>query len=106
MFLVATALSGWLYEEAGIEIPPDRLVFDIYENPRGHKSCEGRVYYQSYFSSGKRSIPKIKFDLTADEILVLPPSRQAVFHTYTDACGWRTTKSRGNWSLKKSVAVW
>ena len=80
-----TAISGWIYEEAGIEIPPDRLVFDIYENPRGHKSCEGRVYYQSYFSGGIRSIPKIKFDLTADEILVLPPARQNVFHTYTDA---------------------
>ncbi|MFV2056736.1 MAG: nucleotidyl transferase AbiEii/AbiGii toxin family protein [Thiohalomonadales bacterium] len=78
-------VSEWLYEESGIEIPPDRLVFDVYENPRGHKSCEGRVYYQSYFSSGKRSIPRIKFDLTADEILVMPPSRQAVIHTYSDA---------------------
>ncbi len=79
-----TAISGWIYEETGIEIPPDRLVFDIYENPRGHKSCEGRVYYQSYFSSGKRSIPKIKFDLTSDEILVLPPARREVFHAYSD----------------------
>lgn len=70
--------------ESGIEIPVDRLIFDIYDNPRGHKSCEGRVYYQSYFSSGKRSIPKVKFDLTADEVLVMPPSRQEVFHTYSD----------------------
>ena len=30
-------------------------------------------------------MPKIKFDLTADEVLVLPASRQAVFHSYTDA---------------------
>lgn len=78
------SISEWLYEESGIEIPPDRLVFDVYENPRGRKSCEGRVYYQSYFASGKRSIPKIKFDLTADEILVMPPSRQTIFHTYSD----------------------
>jgi hypothetical protein len=59
-------------------------VFDIYENPRGRKSCEGRVYYNSYFSSGKRSIPKIKFDLTADEVLVLPPVTRPVFHSYSD----------------------
>ena len=79
------SIAEWLYEASGIEIPVDRLVFDIYDNPRGNKSCEGRVYYQSYFSSGKRNIPKIKFDLTADEILVMPPSRQTVFHTYSDA---------------------
>lgn len=65
-------------------IPADRLVFDVYDNPRGSISCEGNVYYESYFASGKRSIPKIKFDLTADEVLVLPPSRQEVFHTYSD----------------------
>ncbi|MEE8059523.1 MAG: nucleotidyl transferase AbiEii/AbiGii toxin family protein [Pseudomonadales bacterium] len=77
-------ISEWLYEETGIEIPVDRLKFDIYENPRGQKSCQGRVYYKSYFSKGKHNLPKIKFDLTADEILVLPPSRQAVMHTYSD----------------------
>ena len=79
-----TAISEWLYETSGIEIPTERLKFDIYENPRGHKSCEGRVYYQNHFSSGKKNIPKIKFDLTADEVLVMPPSRQAVIHTYSD----------------------
>jgi predicted nucleotidyltransferase component of viral defense system len=77
-------IAVWLYEEAGIEISANRLVFDVYENQRGGKSCEGRVYYQSYFSSGKRSLPKIKFDLTADEILVMPPSRQRVLHPYSD----------------------
>jgi len=79
-----SSISTWLYDATGIEIPIDRLKFDIYDNPRGHKSCEGRVYYQSYFAGGKRSIPKIKFDLTADEVLVLPPSRQKVFHPYSD----------------------
>ncbi len=80
-----TQMAAWLYEEAGIEIPVDRLVFDVHENPRGGKSCEGRVYYQSHFAGGKRNLPKIKFDLTADEILVMPPSRQAVFHPYSDS---------------------
>lgn len=79
-----SSISEWLYEESGLEIPQDRLVFDIYNNPRGHKSCQARVYYESYFVSGKRSLPKIKFDLSADEILVMPPSSQEVFHTYTD----------------------
>lgn len=85
-FLIArfTEISEWLYEEAGIEIPVDRLKFDIYKNPRGKLSCEGRVYYQSFFVSGKKRLPKIKLDLTADEVLVMPPSRQPVFHSYSD----------------------
>ena len=77
-------MAEWLYEETGIEIPTERLKFDVYTNPRGHQSCQGRVYYKSYFSTGKHSFPRIKFDLTADEVLVMPPSRQAVFHPYTD----------------------
>ena len=78
-------VAEWIYEACGIEIPAERLVFDIYENNRGNKCCEGRVYYRSYFVSGKRSIPKVKLDLTADEILVLPSARQTVFHAYSDA---------------------
>ena len=77
-------IAEWIYEKTGLEIATDRLVFDVYQNPRGQFSCEGRVYYQSYFSSGKKSLPKIKFDLTANEVLVLTPSRQKVVHTYSD----------------------
>jgi len=43
-----------------------------------------RIYYNSYFSSGRRDYPKIKLDLTADEVLVSEPSRQKVLHIYTD----------------------
>ena len=80
-----TSIAEWLYEETGIEIPTDRLVFDIYANPRDRQSCQGRVYYRSYFSKGKHSLPKIKLDLTADEVLVMPSSRRPVFHPYSDA---------------------
>ncbi len=78
------AMSEWIYEACGIEIPIDRLLFDIYEKPRGDKFCEARVYYRSYFVRSQKNLPKIKFDLTADEVLVLPPARQEAFHTYSD----------------------
>lgn len=79
-----STIAEWLYETSGIELPQDRFKFDIYENPRGKKSCQGRIYYRSHFASGKKSLPKIKLDLTADEVLVMPPSRQPVIHTYSD----------------------
>lgn len=80
-------IAEWLYEACGIELPQDRFKFDIYENPRGRKSCQGRIYYSSFFASGKKSMPKIKLDLTADEVLVMPPSRQPVIHSYSDVPG-------------------
>lgn len=80
-----TSITEWLYEETGIEIPTDRLVFDRYANPRDRQSCQGRVYYRSYFSKGKHSLPKIKLALTADEVLVMPSTRRPVFHPYSDA---------------------
>lgn len=77
-------IAEWLYERCGIELPIDRFVFDVYENKRGGISCEGKVYYKSYFVSGARRIPKIKFDLTVDEVLVMPASDRPVMHPYSD----------------------
>lgn len=79
-----TGISEWLYEESGIQIHADRLRFDIYTNPRGHQSCQGRLYYGSYFSNSRHSLPKIKLDLTADEVLVMPATSQEVLHSYSD----------------------
>lgn len=60
-------ISEWVYEACGIEIPVERLVFDIYENPRGYKSCEARVYYRSYFVRSQKTFPKSS--------LISPPTR-------------------------------
>lgn len=79
-----TVISEWLYEASGIQIPIDRLRFDIFTNPRGHESCQGRLYYKSHFSNSRHSLPKIKLDLTADEILVMPATKQEVLHPYSD----------------------
>ncbi len=76
----------WVSDESGLSIPADQLSFDIYENPRGRLSCQGKVGYRGPVSptSGSGGWPKIKLDLTADEALVLPSVRRSVYHPYTD----------------------
>ena len=74
-----------VYEETGIGLPPDFQEFDIYENPRNQKSCQGKISYQGPVSPRGRNMPRIKLDLTADERLVLPPVQTPVFHPYSDA---------------------
>lgn len=55
----------------------------MYRNKRGGLSCEGRLYYRGPIRRGGDS-PRIKLDLTVDEVLVLPPVDRPVAHPYTD----------------------
>ncbi|GAB5512203.1 MAG: hypothetical protein Rhims3KO_36040 [Hyphomicrobiales bacterium] len=36
-------ISEWIYEECGLELPNELQDFDIYTNPRGHTSCQGKL---------------------------------------------------------------
>lgn len=74
----------WVADESGLTIPIDQLGFDIYDNPRGRRSCQGKVGYRGPVSPTSGGWPKIKLDLTADEALVLPSVRRPVFHPYSD----------------------
>ena len=76
-------IGAWVYDHTGIEVPAERQEFDIYANPRGNLSCQGKLSYRGPVSP--RDMPRIKLDLTADERLVLPPVRVPVFHPYSDA---------------------
>ena len=81
-------IGEWIYEQSGIEIPADKLIFDIYQNRRGSVSCQGRIFYKGPVSpSSPNSFPRIKLDLTADEILVEPAVRNRVRHDYSDFQG-------------------
>ncbi len=76
-------IADSIYERTGIEFPSHLQSFDIYTNPRGTISCQGKVSYRGPVAT--RDLPRIKLDLTADERIVLAPRRMSVFHPYSDA---------------------
>lgn len=78
------AVSAWVYEESGLELPVDLMRFETYRSPRQGLNCEGRIYYRGPLGRGG-SLPRIKLDLTANEVLVLPPVERPVSHPYSDA---------------------
>jgi predicted nucleotidyltransferase component of viral defense system len=84
-FLLETfhQVAGWLYDQAGIEVPAETIRFEVYENPRGHNSAQGRVGYRGPMQR-RGDMPRIKLDLTDDEILVLDPVMREVHHPYSD----------------------
>jgi predicted nucleotidyltransferase component of viral defense system len=73
-----------LQSVAGLELPPELFRFEVYQNPRGRPSIEGRVSYRGPLPRSG-SIPRIKLDLTADEVLVRPSVLRPVWHPYPDA---------------------
>lgn len=76
-------IGDWIHDQTGIEIPAEKQEFDIYQNPRGQTSCQGRISYKGAVSS-THALPRIKLDLTAGERIVLPPVRTGIFHPYSD----------------------
>ena len=65
-------ISEWIYEEAGIDLPVDRMMFDVYPNSRGVSSCQGRLFYRGPVSpSSPRQMPRITLDLSVDEVIVM-----------------------------------
>jgi predicted nucleotidyltransferase component of viral defense system len=76
-------IADWVYEEAGIEIPRELIHFEIYSNPRGKISVQGRISYRGPLQP-RGDLPRVKLDLTNDEILVLDPVNREAHHPYSD----------------------
>ncbi|MBW1702126.1 MAG: nucleotidyl transferase AbiEii/AbiGii toxin family protein [Deltaproteobacteria bacterium] len=79
-------ITEWVYDATGIEIPKDLIRFDVYENNRGGMSAQGRIGYRGPMQP-RGDLPRIKLDLTFDEILVLDPAIRDVHHPYSDCPG-------------------
>ena len=76
-------IADWIYDTSGIEIPHDLIRFDVYKNLRGKISVQGRIAYRGPLRPGG-DLPRLKLDLTDDEVLVANPVIREVFHPYSD----------------------
>jgi predicted nucleotidyltransferase component of viral defense system len=78
-------IAEWITENSGIEIPDDRMLFEVYANPRGKQAAQGRIYYRGPVTpAGKQAMPRIKLDLSPDEIIADTPAERSVSHEYAD----------------------
>ena len=78
-------IGEWVYEKTGIELPEERQKFERFPNPRGTVSCQGKLSYRGPIAPRSGGLPRMKLDLTPDELLVLPPAKRVIFHDYSDA---------------------
>lgn len=76
-------IGEWVYEACGLLLPAETRKFEVFTNPRGSQSAQGRVGYRGPLARAGDP-PRIKLDLAADEVLVLGPVRRPVHHPYSD----------------------
>ena len=75
-----------IYEACGIEVPRDLVRFEAYTTRRGRRAVEGRVSYRGPLQP-RGDLPRLKLDLTADEILVQEAVPRVITHPFTDTLG-------------------
>ena len=95
---VFSEIGEWIYEQTGIEIPADKQEFEIYQNPRGQVSCQGKISYKGPVSS-THGLPRIKLDLTLTSVSCYRPFAHRFFTRTptlqkTASTSWPTTTSR------------
>lgn len=78
-------VSEWVYEQSGIQLPIEKIEFEIYTNKMGNSSCQGKLSYLGPLApTSPKQWPRIKLDLTANELLVDPPVLSPINHPYSD----------------------
>ena len=76
-------IAAWVSEESGIELVLDDNSFQRRKNKREHPTTQGRIAYRG--PNGNPSMPKVKLDLTSDEVLVDMPDLRHIQHPYSDS---------------------
>jgi predicted nucleotidyltransferase component of viral defense system len=78
-------MTNWLYDEIGLEIPIKGIEIYLYKNKQNNTSAQVSLKYCGpLHPKTKSSWPKVKFDLTADEKIVMLPEKRKIFHHYSD----------------------
>jgi predicted nucleotidyltransferase component of viral defense system len=51
---VFTEVAAWIYDQSGIEVPADQQEFELFQNPRGKLSRQGKISYKGPVSPTRR----------------------------------------------------
>lgn len=77
-------IADWMREESGIELTLDERAFRRRQNRRGKPTTQGKISYRGP-NETRGTLPKVKFDITSDEILTQLPALRAIGHPYSDS---------------------
>ena len=76
-------ISEWLQDTTGLALMVDSDSFQRKVNRRKRETTQGKIAYRG--PNSHPGLPKIKLDLTVDEVLVRRPELRGIEHHYTDS---------------------
>jgi predicted nucleotidyltransferase component of viral defense system len=80
-----TRIADWVSKQTSIEIDISRSIIEVVRNLSNQEIIQGRIFYRGPATpSSPRAWPKIKLDITADEIIVHPSEQRKIIHPYSD----------------------
>ena len=82
-------IAAWLQDRCGLEIAVDAASFRTRKNRRGRPTAEGKLAYRG--PRNPPSLPKLKIDITSDEVVPSAPSDRPITHPYSDGHDWPET---------------
>lgn len=82
IFPLFTEVYDWLRERTGIELEVTPSMVRRSRNRRGRPTTTIRIGYRG--PRNPPTLPKVKIDLTSDEVLVGPTASRGILHPYSD----------------------
>jgi predicted nucleotidyltransferase component of viral defense system len=82
LFPIFAAIGEWVREESGIELVVEETAFRRRRNRRGNPTTQGRIAYRG--PNPPPQLPKVRLDITADEVVVEQVVQRTIGHQYSD----------------------
>ena len=92
-------ISAWLGESIGMHLELTDGSFKTYANSRGNSSTQGKIGFVGPLA--QPTTPKVKIDLTCDELVASSPIMRRVVHDYSD---WDSSVRVSAYSLEELAA--
>lgn len=77
-------IADMIYEESGIETVKGSIRFESYRKLNNSFSIQGCLNYRGPLKQ-RTNFPRLKFDITADELVFLPPDERTIMQNYSDS---------------------
>lgn len=77
-------IIGQIESNSGLTFPRRDWKIEEYQNPRGNLSYQVKISYLGPLKGAPNSLPRVKFDLTQDEIIADQPQLRPIHHPFPD----------------------
>ena len=80
-------VTAWVETQCGLSFPRDLWKIEEYQNPRGNTAYQVRLPFRGPMGHPDKTLQRVKFDLTQDEVIANAPCLREIHSDYEDKPG-------------------